>query len=194
MNNGRGQLSAKEMTAEIEQATNVAPEQVALGRGRMQQLGQVAAGAEDFVVKNTQTGMTRDRAQQMGWQVLEGGQTSGTEQIGNGLRNIEASQEIARDEAELERPLEFVGDESPLQTQERLVDDQESMQNDEGKGLGFVDKIVAANQEAVAQAVIPEVNKIINHKSYRPAELMSLYQKFTNKTLAIFNRRIGDRN
>lgn len=209
MDNGWGQrqMSAKELTQEIERETSAAVmserasagtlEGHSLGRGEARQIGQMAAGAEGFVVKNTQTGAGREQAQRMGWQVLDGGQKTGiysSEQAGNTINNFEARQEIARDEAELEHPQGFVGEESNLQEQERLADDREDLASETGGGLKFVDKIVTTNQEAIAQAIVPEVNKIVNRKSFRPAELMGVYQQGVNKTLGVFNRRIGDRN
>lgn len=138
------------------------------------------AEVEDFVVENTETDVNRSEMQETGRRILTG------EQV--------ASSEIVRDEAELERPLEFVGEESAIQRQERLADDAEDLVSENGDGLGFVDKIVATNQEAIARAIVPEVNKIINRKSFRPAELLSLYRQGTNKTLGVFNRKIGGRN
>lgn len=199
MDNGRGQrkLSAKELTEEIERETNA--NIVEMSRNQAQQLGKMAAGAEHLtVVNNTETDYNRGQAQRVGWQVIEGGKSAPQGIFSSGeagtAAEAAAEREILRDEAELEYPERFVGQESALQEQERLADDQEDMQSEEGKGLKFVDKIVTANQEAVAQAIVPEVNKIVNRKSYRPEELAQLYRQGVNKTLAVFNRKIGDRN
>ena len=196
-------MSAKELTQEIERETNatVVSEQTPtgvtfghnLGRGEARQIGQMAAGAEGYVVNNTQTDIenvhtARERAQQMGWQVIDSGR--GPVET---VDNPEAT--LNRIENEVERPLEFVGDESQFQVTQREQDDLEDLKDEEGRGeLRFVDKIVAANQEAIAQVVAPEVNKIINQKNFRIVDLENVYRQGVNKTLGVFNRRIGDRN
>lgn len=87
---------------------------------------------------------------------------------------------------------EIIGEETQLQVDERLHDDAEDAASEEIGGLEH--KIVAKNQEGVARAMIPEIDKIVDQKVYRPADLERAYRHGVNATLAVFNRKIGDRN
>lgn len=172
---------ARGLTAEIDRATDLA-----VGAGQ-----PMAAGAEGLnqnQVRNV--GMAGMR---MGWQVVDGGR-NGAEAIGARNEALEPQAEVARDELELTQAEDFVGEESRLQIKEREKDDLEDAQNEAGEGLGFENRIVAKNQESVARAVAPEVDKMINQKSFRVSDLMDLYRKAVNRMLGVFNRKIGDRN
>lgn len=169
-NSSRGQerVRARDLTEEINQATDLA----------MAESLPMAAGAE--------------------WQkVTEQEQVAKPNtELGSGIGReiLSAAGEVARDERELTQAQEFVGDESELQVKEREKDDQEDAQNEAGMGLAFENRIVAKNQEAVARMVTPEVDKMVNQKSFRPSDLERLYRHGVNTTLGVFNRRIGDRN
>lgn len=100
--------------------------------------------------------------------------------------------ELATDVQELEHPLETVGEASGLQQAQYLADDQEDLESEAGKG--YVGQIVVRSQEQAVEKILPELNKVINQKNYRPSELEEIYRKGRDATLAVFNRRIGDRN
>lgn len=170
MNNGsqgREKVRARDLTAEIDRATDLA----------------VPVGVED----------TR-RQEAMSAMQAEAEARSMEQPVGFGREILSAVGEVARDERELTQAQEFVGEESRIQTEERLADDLEDARNEAGEGLGFENRIVAKNQEGVARMVAPEVDKLVNQKSFRVSDLERIYRHGVNTTLGIFGRRIGDRN
>lgn len=176
-------MRARDLTEEINRATDMAT---------AENLPMVA-GAEDLSVVQEKPVVGRERVQRMGWQVIESGRHDVADPE-NKTEILSAARKVERDEQELTRAQEFVGDESKLQVKEREKDDLEDAQNEAGMGLAFENRIVAKNQEAVAWMVTPEVDKMVNQKSFRISELERLYRHGVNTTLGIFNRRIGDRN
>lgn len=170
MNNGsqgREKVRARDLTAEIDRVTDLA----------------VPAGAEDMGRQEAMSAMQAEA------------EARSTEQpVGFGKEILSAVGEVARDERELTQAQEFVGEESKIQTRERLADDLEDARNEAGEGLGFENRIVAKNQEGVARMVAPEVDKLVNQKSFRVSDLERIYRHGVNATLGIFGRRIGDRN
>ncbi len=170
MNNGsqsREKVRARDLTAEIDRATDLA----------------VPVGVED----------TR-RQEAMSAMQAEAEARSMEQPVGFGREILSAVGEVARDERELTQAQEFVGEESRIQTEERLADDLEDARNEAGEGLGFENRIVAKNQEGVARMVGPEVEKMVSQKSFRVSDLERIYRHGVNTTLGIFGRRIGDRN
>lgn len=189
MNNGsqsREKVRARDLTAEIDRATDLA---VPVGVEDMR--GQRFTAAAQGERMTAVTG--REKAQQMGWQVIDGGRNE-TVKDGGVAEVLTPAGEVARDERELTEAQEFVGEESRIQTKERLADDLEDARNEAGEGLGFENRIVAKNQEGVARVVGPEVDKLVNQKSFRVSDLERIYRHGVNTTLGIFGRRIGDRN
>ena len=170
MNNGsqgREKVRARDLTAEIDRVTDLA----------------VPAGAEDMGRQEAMSAMQAEA------------EARSTEQpVGCGKEILSAVGEVARDERELTQAQEFVGEESKIQTRERLADDLEDARNEAGEGLGFENRIGAKNQEGVARMVAPEVDKLVNQKSFRVSDLERIYRHGVNTTLGIFGRRIGDRN
>ncbi len=137
----------------------------------------MAAGAEgqDFGIvmqttpEQTPVSSARARAEQLGWRVLTGSQ--------------EAAQEIARDQAELERPEEFVGVETPLQVDERLAREQENSQNEINPKRDFEARIARRGEVAIAQAAMKEVEEITRKKNFSPLEVVRAYRKLGNEAL-----------
>lgn len=181
---GRERGRARDLTAEIDRATDlvVAQEREDLRQGRLENTEKSEGQIPE-----------REQVQRMGWQVIGGGQL---ERSSGDLRggSLTPAEEVARDEQELTRAEDFVGTESQLQIAERIKDDDEDARNEAGEGLGFENRIVAKNQEGVARLVTPEVDKMVNQKSFRPSDMERLYRDGVNAMLGIFNRRIGDRN
>lgn len=182
-------LSAKELTEEINRETDLA----------------VAAGAEGqgFAMARPQAGQASTvpytQAEQVGWKVLAGDQAQVMPSEGNNgdygtnnslepTQNLEdkAKQEILRDEDELEHPTDYVGDESALQTEERLADATENLRNEDNPKRDFEAKIATSSQEKIARSAIAEVDKIINHKRFLPAELQQAYREIGNVMLNSF--------
>lgn len=184
---GRNRAGLGQNSAELRQGrADLGQNRAGLGRSGMELTGNGAALGQ---------GETESLRNEVGF----GRQEAGFERAGVGLaregaelRRAEA--ELKRDEQELKKPLEFVGEESKLQSRERMADDAEDARNEMGEGLRFENRIVAKNQEAVAQAVVPEVDKIMSQKSFRPALLDKLYREGVGAALEVFGRRIGDRN
>jgi len=161
---GREKMRARDLTAEIDRVTEV-------GRRMNEAQRQPEAMRQDA-----------ERPGRM------------EQPLGFGKEILSAAGEVARDERELTQAQEFVGDESETQVRERLADDLEDARNEAGEGLGFENRIVARNQEGVARAIAPEVDRMVNQGSFRPSDLYELYRRGVNATLEIFGRRIGDRN
>ncbi len=172
MNNGEGnlgRLNAKDFTAEIEAATNaaVAPEIGVPGRPEVDMRG-------------------------LGEKVLATpGEVPGAIFGGNGSGEVSGAILGETTNLATER-LEEVGVESGLQIEERMRDDAEDAVSEEVGG--FEHRIVAKNQEGVARAMMPEMERITAQRVYRPADLDKVYRRGVNATLAVFNRKIGDRN
>ncbi len=194
---------AKQMTEEIERATNLERDQwlsqvqekgaggsgVAserggdIANGQMQrQVGGVAlrVGREQYGLgaENTSGGI--------------GGGLAGNEVMSHNL--AEGVAELVRDEQEIMRPEEFAGEETKLQEEERLRADRENLETEEGQGRSFEVRIMANSQEKVAELAMPQIKEITKGKSFSPAELERSRNWFTNELLRVFNRRIGDRN
>ncbi len=159
----------------------------------------MAAGAEERVF-DTQArvesdgvmpGVARERAQMMGWQVLEGGNnvvdgvTDGVRRT-EGVVDFEAAQEIRHDQAELTHPEEFVGDETTVQMGERLANQQENSLNDIDPKRNSEAQIAARSQEKIAQAAMKEVEGLMGKKQVLPAEIMEIWRKQGDKVLNSF--------
>lgn len=191
-NNGqsRERVRASDWDKEINQATDLA-----VTEGLAKAAGAEGLRDEQQARENVITG--REKAQRMGWRVIDGGRKGEQAAVRAAETKAElltAAGEIARDETELVRPERFVGDESKIQIDEHKRDDAEDARNEAGMGPTFENRIVAKNQEGVAKAVTPEVDKLAGQKSFQVSDLVDLYRKAVNKMLGVFNRRIGDRN
>lgn len=184
MNNGRVQqgVNAREMTAEIDRATDLAMAAGAEGR---------SAGRSNFVpeqVEAEDTETARERAKQMGWQVIDGGKVvENAETVLRGPEvdtpDFEAAQEILRDEDELVNSTDYVGVETPLQVDERLQREMENLKNENDPSRDFEARIAHESQEKIARETMIEVNKIVNHKQFSPLELVRLHRKMGNMVL-----------
>lgn len=192
----RERVRARDLTEEINQATDLV----------------MAAGAENLnQLAQANLAQGRERVQQMGWRVIDGGRHGVGEMTevgamsGAGIvpemgvvtethERLTPVGEVARDELELTQPESFVGDESKIQIKERLADDLEDARNEAGEGLSFENRIVAKNQEEVARAVAPEVDKLVGQASFRVKDLEKIYRQGVHAMLKVFNREIGERN
>lgn len=184
MNNGRVQqgVNAREMTAEIDRATDLA---VAAGA---EELSATQANLVPEQIGAIDPAVARERAKQMGWQVIDGGKVAGnTETVSRGseidIPGSEAVQEILRDEDELVNSTEYVGVETPLQVDERLAREQENLQNEDDPRRDFEARVAHESQEKIARETMIEVNKIVNHKQFSPIELVRLHRKMGNMVL-----------
>lgn len=135
--------------------------------------GQVEKAGRDFSIKSfdeekAEADLTGEIAQELG------------ARVGEAL------------EAVLVNPEENVGEESELQIEERLQDDAEDAQAEQGVGLGS--EVVIKKQEDVAKAVVPEVEKLMAAKEFHPAQVEQLLRVGAARTLAIWGRKLGDRN
>ena len=106
----------------------------------------------------------------------------------------EAAVELAKDLNELEHAEEYVGTESELQVEERLAEDRADLQAEMGVGDPLTVKVMAKSQEELSKAVAPEVNKFLNQKSFRPAELQQVYRARAEQARGVFGRVLGERN
>ncbi len=194
---------AKQMTEEIERATNLERDQwlsqvqekgaggsgVASERGGDITNGQMQrqVGGAALRVGREQYGLGAENASGG-----IGGGLAGNEVMSHNL--VEGVAELVRDEQEIMRPEEFVGEETKLQEEERLQADRENLETEEGQGRSFEVRIMANSQEKVAELAMPQIKEITKGKSFSPAELERSRNWFTNELLRVFNRRIGDRN
>lgn len=184
MDNGRVQqrVNAREMTVEIDRATDLA----------------IAAGAEGLSTERSgfapeqaepkNEAAARERAKQMGWQVIDGGKVArNAEGVPRGPEmdtpDYEAAQEILRDEDELVNSTDYVGVETPLQVDERLQREMENLQNEDDPKRDLEARIAHESQEKIARETMVEVNKIVNHKQFSPLELVRLHRKMGNMVL-----------
>lgn len=169
MENGRARkISAKELTEQINQATDLG----------------LAVGAEGQSFGEPMpvgpAPVARERAQQLGWQVLDGGKNeliSNAERVATEIADFEATQEIVRDEMELEHPEEFVGDETPLQIKERLQNQQENSLNEIDPRRDAEAETVARSQEKIAQTAMGEVESLLKEKQVFPGKIVEIWRK-----------------
>ncbi len=169
---------ARDLTKEIDQETDMA----------------MGAGAENMrfgniggVVVPEQAGRGRDLARRVGWQVVDGGLHE--------VADIETAGELSRDQTEVENPELIVGEDTAVQRAEYLAEDREDLQRELGEGLKFEAKVAARSQEAVARAVMPQVEKMVSSKSFRPSDLERVYRQGVNSMLVdVLGRSVGERN
>ncbi len=199
-------LSAKEMTEEIDRATDAAAG-VDLAEGRN------GMGFSDNAVWNAQgvgvTEVTDAQAQALGRGAIfgrsgnevpmNGGYETPTErafgQIENtGEASVEAAAELSEVENEMANPEVFVGLASDVEVEERARQDWETAENEADPGRSRIAEIEYKNQEAVAKGVAPEVEKMLHEKSFELAGLLELYREGRNKTLDVVNHPIGKDN
>ena len=116
---GREWRQARDLTAEIDRATDFV-------------VAQERAGAERGQLENTEKPEGRipgrEPAQRMGWQPMDGDQRARSIGELKGERLTPAG-EVGRDERELTQAEEFVGTESRLQIAERIGEDEEDARN-----------------------------------------------------------------
>ena len=187
-------MSAREMTAEIDRMTGNGDAPGAVDGNLALQPNNQASRRENANVAQHDPRMAREQAQRVGWQVMEGGRGQAEALRTPEFDPMQAERELRRVEDELERPDDFVGQTSELQNQAYLANDAEDLRDEMGEGLKFVDRIVARNQEEVAAKIAPEIDKLARQGSFRPSEVVSMYNRGTAKMLGVFNRQIGDRN
>lgn len=194
-------MNARELTAEIDRATDLA---VAAGAEEMAMQPGAGMGQPNFGTEQTDARimeLARERAKQMGWQVLDGGKATGDagqvpEMAGAQAFDMgamcspevygaafEAAEELKRDENELVNSTEYVGVETQLQVDERLAREQENLKNENDPTRDFEARIASKSQEKIAHETMLEVNKIVNHKQFAPMDLVRLQRKMGNMVL-----------
>lgn len=204
-----GGKSARDLTAEIEAATNAE-----VGAQERAAEGAQEASVEMRAAEGEQKGATREEEglaglgrrdenrelQGLGRKVIASGELSGRG-AGRGAtasvlaREIgDAKKELARDDLELEEAERFVGEESSRQIDERKADDAADLRTESRKGLVLENRVLADSQEKVAKAVAAEVDELMTQPRYRPMDLLRYYNRERGRSLLALGRRIGDRN
>lgn len=191
-----GGKSARDLTAEIEAATNAEA-----GAQERAAEGEQEASVEMRAAEGEQKGATREEEglaglgrrdenrelQGLGRKVIASGELSGRGARRGATASVlareigDAKKELARDDLELEEAERFVGEES-------------SRQIDERKGLALENRVLADSQEKVAKAVAAEVDELMAQPRYRPMDLLRYYNRERGRSLLALGRRIGDRN
>lgn len=191
-----GGKSARDLTAEIEAATNAEA-----GAQERAAEGEQEASVEMRAAEGEQKGATREEEglaglgrrdenrelQGLGRKVIASGELNGRGARRGATASVlareigDAKKELARDDLELEEAERFVGEES-------------SRQIDERKGLALENRVLADSQEKVAKAVAAEVDELMAQPRYRPMDLLRYYNRERGRSLLALGRRIGDRN
>lgn len=196
-------VSAREMTAEIDAATDggdvlgLHPDRIVTGVEIKDATGASAGnegtlrGVEGRFVP--QEGITQEQMRQMGAQWLQQ-ERRREEQMWR--RQEQSEIEAGMDEQELSQPEEFVGEASRLQEAERMAADRQEYALEHGEGLKFESKIVAKNQEERGRIVAQKVGKFLAQKNPRIDDILTMYREERDATLRAFDppRAIGDRN
>lgn len=196
-----GGKSARDLTAEIEAATNA-------------EVGAQETSVEMRAAEGEQKGVTREEEglaglgrrdegrelQGLGRKVIASGELSGRGAERGAIASVlareigDAKKELARDDLELEEAERFVGEESSRQIDERKADDAADLRTENRKGLALENRVLADSQEKVAKAVAAEVDELMTQPRYRPMDLLRYYNRERGRSLLALGRRIGDRN
>ena len=204
-----GGKSARDLTAEIEAATNAE-----VGAQERAAEGAQEASVEMRAAEGEQKGATREEEglaglgrrdenrelQGLGRKVIASGELSGRGARRGATASVlareigDAKKELARDDLELKEAERFVGDESSLQVIGRLEDDVADQRTEDRKGLALENRVLADSQEKVAKAVAAEVDELMAQPRYRPMDLLRYYNRERGRSLLALGRRIGDRN
>lgn len=206
----RGRMpSAKDLTAEIDRATDVAMG-VGLGEGQNTAdngLDRELRGADSESAQVL--GMTSERAQALGRgalfsrpenEVLTDGGYETPEEVAfgridnTGEASVESAVELSEVIGNVTDPETMVGMVSKVEEEEFERRDTETAANELNPERSREAEIEYRNQEAVAKGVAPEVEAFLHKRNPELSDLMSLYRKGRNKTLGIVNHPIGRDN
>lgn len=173
---GQRTQSAREMTAEIDRATDVAAnQQLKVQEGVSgREIGRSQAGNFGNKVltynPDAQAELNNERVHEMA-------------EIDNGYGADGA------DNANV------VGEESRLQSAERLAEDREDVANEQGLNGNYVKNIMDRNNKRITAETVAAVDKLISDNEYRPGQLDQLMSTARTKFLKdVFNRILGSRN
>lgn len=182
MDNGRGQrkISAKELTAEIDQATDLAlvAEQAAAletSREQVEKIGRQALGNGDVQAR------IQPHSAEIGAQAIYS-----TVQVDGNAAEREAARELAQDEDKLEHSVDYVGTESSLQRQERQAGDQENLKNELDPKRDFEAEIASRGQEELAREAMAMVDDLLKEKQVSPAELERVWRRMGDAVLGSY--------
>ena len=202
MNSGqRGKaLNAKDLTAEIDRATDVA-----VGVGLAEGLNEAMSSAEPA----SAPGVTNERAQALGRGAIFGRSGNGVPTVGGyenseevafdqinntGEASVEGAVELSEVVGNVTNPEATVGLASQVEEEEFERRDIETAENEVNPERSREAEIVYRNQEAVAKDVAPKVEEFLHEKRPELSGLMSLYREGRGKTLNIINHPIGRDN
>lgn len=168
---GQARRTAKELTEEIEQATNMAAGEF---------VDEKAQNSGDNLASG---GIERGRAGVLGGKVLN-----------NNLENGEARvlEMVAHENGER---AELSGEESELLVRERLAEDREDIDNELGRNGRYVQNIMSRNSEEITTNVMTATDALTRQTSFRPNQLdLEVAQERTKYLKNVFNRILGSRN
>ena len=204
-----GGKSARDLTAEIEAATNAevgAQERAAEGAQETSVEMRAAEGEQKGETREEEglAGLgRRDENRELrglGRKVIASGELSGRGARRGATVSVlareigDTKKELARDDLELKEAERFVGEESSRQIDERKADDAADLRTESRKGLALENRVLADSQEKVAKAVAAEVDELMAQPQYRPMDLLRYYNRERGRSLLALGRRIGDRN
>ncbi len=168
----RRELTAREMTEEIDQATSFEALQ------RNNEVGRDA--------------LERERAGSLGNRVLTYNPQLAQEQNTRVQEMVETENGLS--ETAMERP-NLVGEESKVQVAERAAEDAEDVANELGLNGRYVEGLMKRNGERITNQTVEAVDKLIAENEARPGRLDQLANKARTAFLKdVFNRILGSRN
>lgn len=208
--NSHRSQSAREMTDEIEQATNLAIEERDLAEQRARLGGASMAAVRGMngiengkgAAENMQTlgGLTSERSVNLGNKIL----TYNPDQVAREQRQMQRDTERVREIAETESGLagraeegaSTVGMESAVLSGEREAQSQENLLNELDPKRDHEAQIMARDQTGVAREMATIVEGMTRNGNFRIMELEVALSKGRDRMLEAFEnpRRLGDRN
>lgn len=210
-----GKKSAREMTAEIEAATNVSStdgdvgggvggEVVQAGNSTSERPGSRDLGRQAIFTPGVSVPKTEMNVPEMGTGALEtgvnatgsSGETMSAEQRYDEERVTEIAEREDGYASEYEPGVSTVGEESKREIKERRAEDDENLRNENDPGRDSEAKIMARSQEERGSLVAQEVGGFLRRKDFAVSELEKLYREQRDKMLLDFEnpRTIGGRN
>lgn len=188
--------NARELTAEIDRATDVAR-----GDAVTEEMQGIQSGVQNGLNGAfSGPGMTSEQAQTLGRGAIFGG--AGEERVMYGGEDATpganealdiAAAELSEDLNRVENPEEFVGNESGIQHREYVEQDRENAENEIHPERSLEAKVAYRRQEDVAKQVAPEVEKMMRH-DFALRDLTRMYRNGVNEMAGLFERNVGGRN
>lgn len=206
MNSGqRGKaLSARDLTAEIDRATDVSA-----GLSESQVETEVPNGFVGNVEITRPPEMSNERARGLGRGALFGGNEAGVlmngenetpemvafGQVDNtGEASVEGAVELSEVINNVTNPEAGVGVASEIEEKEYAQRDEETAENEANPRRSRGAEIEYKSQEAVAKGIVPGVNAFLSEKKPELSGLLDLYRMGRDRTLEIMNHPIGKDN